>query len=313
MDTTIRDRVNIRDFRPELDLSRLVSLCVAIENADQTGADNSEATLKAEDWKKRWLLGESDTPDTIIGHGWMFEQSSVRTILSVAIHPDWRGKGYGSALLAHILAHAKKRGTQQFVCSIEQNNVDADRFLHHHSFEAVGHNRLFTASAELTLAKPGWPDGYTVRSYAEVQDLAILAEAHNRCYADMWGHSENTQTTTEEQLAEWMRDYPDSFIPEGIFIAFTSNDEVAGLCYGRLMTDPSSGEKKGVVDSPGVVPEYRHLELQRPLTLVTISWLRSLGVGVIELHTFGDFETAVSIYQQLGFVLEGHWIEYLRE
>jgi len=310
---TIRDSVSVRDFRPDYDFPHLASLCVAIENADQTGVENSEAALKAEHWKKRWILEASDTPDTIIGHGWVFEQSLVRTLLSVAIHPAWRRRGYGSTLLTHILTQAKKQGAKQYVCPIQHSNLGADKFLHRHGFTAVGHNRFFAVPAELALAEPSWPEGYTVRSYAEIQDLARLAEAHNRCYADMWGHFENTETITEERLAEWMKGYPDSFIPAGIFITFTSADEVAGLCYGRLVTDPSNGEEKGVIDSPGVVPEYRHLELQRPLILITMNWLRSVGVGAIELHTFGDFEAAVTIYQQLGFELKDHWIEYLKE
>ncbi len=85
------------------------------------------------------------------------------------------------------------------------------------------------------------------------------------------------------------------------------------MIQGDENNDPTTGRPKQVVDSPGVAPQYRRLGLQRPLTLTTMHWLRNTaGIGPIQLHTYGDQEAAVAIYQALGFVLEpnSHLIEY---
>jgi len=159
-----------------------------------------------------------------------------------------------------------------------------------------------------------------VRTFAEVQDLSRLAEVCNRCYHDMWGHAENVPGAVDEaRLAEGMRNSPEHYNPDSIFIAFAPDGDVAGVCYGRIFghenNDPTIGRPKKVVDSPGVVPEHRHLGLQRPLTLTTMRWLRTTaGPGSMALWTYGDQEAAVAIYHELGFVLEpnSHLVEYRR-
>ncbi|MCB0099012.1 MAG: hypothetical protein KDE46_24935 [Caldilineaceae bacterium] len=114
-----------------------------------------------------------------------------------------------------------------------------------------------------------------------------------------------------------MRDSPKFYNPDAIFIVFAPDGDVAGVCYGRAFgheqNDPSNGRPKKVVDSPGVVPELRHLGLQRPLTLTTMRWLRqNVGAGPMELWSYGDQEETVAIYTKLGFVLtpNRHLIEY---
>ena len=54
-------------------------------------------------------------------------------------------------------------------------------------------------------------------------------------------------------------------------------------------------------------------QLQRPLTLTTMRWLRqNVGAGPMELWSYGDQEETVAIYTKLGFVLtpNRHLIEY---
>lgn len=112
-----------------------------------------------------------------------------------------------------------------------------------------------------------------------------------------------------------MNEYLDYFIPEGTFIVFAPDGSLAGLCHGRLEREnlQTIREPRKIVDSPGVVPEHRHLRLQRPLTLTTMHWLRQYGEGPIELDTFGDEEVTAEIYYEIGFTLEdkNHSVEYV--
>lgn len=154
-----------------------------------------------------------------------------------------------------------------------------------------------------------------MRNYAEVQDLSTLVEALNRCYGDMWGHLENTKGAMNEgYLAENMNKYPHHYDPEGIFVAFAPDGDVAGVCVAILgaKVEGQDEEQEKIVDSPGVVPEHRHMRLQRPLTLTALHWLRSQGPGSIKLESYGDGEKAVDIYRELGFALEVHYLEYCR-
>ncbi len=53
--------------------------------------------------------------------------------------------------------------------------------------------------------------------------------------------------------------------------------------------------------------------LLRPFVQLSMQWLSQQGAGETHLYTWGDFEEAVQIYHELGFVLtdDNHLIEYL--
>ncbi|MEZ4736788.1 MAG: GNAT family N-acetyltransferase [Caldilineaceae bacterium] len=315
----------IRLLNPEKDFAALLALRRELEALEPTDGDTSEAGLRATfKWRNhdpaqdRWVATAPDEPDNFIAYAWVYAQSHERVVTLVRVHPAWRRQGLGSDLLAHTLERARQYGATHVTGACWQTAPEAHQFLTHHDFAPVGHNRFFHAPPDVPLPDPVWPDGYTVRNFAEVQDLALLVKVCNRAYHDMWGHAENVPgAVDEERLAEGMRNSPAHYNPESMFIAFAPDGDVAGICFGRIYgdenNDPTTGRPKQVVDSPGVVPEHRHMELQRPLTLTAMHWLRATaGVGPIQLHTYGDQEIAVAIYHALGFVLDpnSHLIEY---
>jgi hypothetical protein len=217
--------------------------------------------------------------------------------------------GIGSALLQHGLNCAQANGAKQVVIAIQASNPRADAFLRHHGFAGRGHNRFMSLDVLTPPAPPEWPDGFTVKSMAEIGDLAVMVDASNLCYSDHWGHLENSEPLTVEKLREWMDKYPDSlFIPAGISIVFAPDQRIAGLSSGRLLDN----RQRKVVDAPGVAPAFRHLTLRRSLILHTMAWL---GTGPYELHTFGDTDEETQVALDLGFSLKerNHWIEYARE
>lgn len=314
-----------RLFNPAADFYKLLALRNAMEAIEPTDGDTSEESLRATlTWRghdparDRWFAMATDDPNKLIGYAWVFAQSSARVVANIRVHPDWRRRGVGSALLACAQARALEYGANHMTEGRWANAEPAHYFLLHHGFMPVGNNRFFTAPADVPLPEPEWPAGYTVHPFAQVQDLAVLAKACNRCYHDMWGHAENDPTAVDEaRLAAGIRDSPEFYNPEAIFIAFAPDGDVAGICYGRAFghegNDAASGRPKKVVDSPGVVPELRHLGLQRPLTIITMQWLRdNVGAGPIELWSYGDQEEAVAIYLKLGFILKPnrHLLEY---
>ena len=66
-----------------------------------------------------------------------------------------------------------------------------------------------------------WPYGYTMRPYAEVQDISILTQAMNLCYIPLWGHHE----VSENEMASWLPD----FNQQGLFLVFSEKGRVIGI------------------------------------------------------------------------------------
>jgi GNAT superfamily N-acetyltransferase len=306
----------VREFDPNRDYPSLSALYAAVETADHLGSDPSETALRAASpERRRWVAESSHKPGNFLAHAWLQPQSPTRGYFFTAVHPDWRRRRLGSALFACCLDCARELGVKELAAYLRADQIDAGAFLQYCGFQVMGTNRFMKASASLTQEAPHWPEGFTIRSLAETGDLDILVRAHNLCYASHWGHYENSTTLTVEKLQEFMKEYPDSFIPEGIFLLFAPNGEIAGLTYGRLSADNGSqNPKTRIVDSPGVAPEFSHLDLHRPLTQLTLQWLRMQGDGPIELHCFGEDEETAAVYTSLGFTLgpQDTWMESMR-
>ena len=295
---------SVRVLNPQTDFPLLAILASAIEAVDQAGNDTQEDSLRAATWKTRWVVENPTDPEQFIGHGWISMQSPTRAYLYLAVHPAWRRVGVGRLLLEYGLGSGRPPEVEEVVVPVTAANKAGEAFLREHGFQPAGHNRILTTQGGITFADPQWPRDYMVRNYVEIDDPYILVEAHNRCYSDHWGHYENSQILTVEKLAEWMKEYPLAFIPEGIFLLFAPDGDLAGLSYGRLSeSTDSQGNRTRIVDSPGVAPFYRYLQLYRPLALHTIQWLKSQGEGPLELHCFGEDEETVEIYRSLGFDL----------
>jgi GNAT superfamily N-acetyltransferase len=293
----------IREFNPQTDYPRLAALYASIEAFDQTGTvDVSEAAIRQEPVDQRWVM---ETAEGLLAYSDIAAQSPTRFFMNVAVDPQSRRQGIGSSLLKHGLAYARTQGARQVVVVILESNTRATAFLRSSGFEIKGHNRFMSLAVPPSVPIE-WPDGFSVRSMAEIGDWEVMAEACNLCYSDHWGHYENSTVLTTEKLKEWADQYAGSLlIPAGISIVFAPDGRIAGLSSGRLL----DGGRRKVVDAPGIAPEFRHFALLRPLILQTIQWLNS---APYELHTYGDSDEETQVALDLGFVLEdrNHWVEY---
>lgn len=231
----------LRTFDPAQDIPKMVQLRIEIEEADQVGADTSEASLRAQfnypgqdPTSDRWVV-EAEGAEGFIGYAWTFAQSPMRSINHVAVHPAWRRQGIGTALMQAAIARARVKGTAQVVSGRIAKLEGSHAFLTLHGYQPVGNNRFFIAPANTIVDKPVWPVGFTMKSLTELDgDLEPVVRASNACYADMWGHRENTELLTVTYLQETMTRFAGSYDPAGIFVLFAPDGDVAGLCFSRV-------------------------------------------------------------------------------
>lgn len=157
------NRWQIRLFNPDTDFAQLLALRRDLEALEPTGNDTSEEGLCAmlkirghNPTQDRWVVTTRAEPEQLLAHAWLFAQSQARIVTSINVHPAWRRQGIGSALLATMLGRARHAGATQ---------VTGGRW-------------------EPAMPAPIWPDGYTAHTFAELQDLSLLAAVCNRCYHD---------------------------------------------------------------------------------------------------------------------------------
>lgn len=309
----------IRNFDPDVDIPALAGLMAEIEYVDQVGNDPSpEAVQRQLDWRghdprqDRWL---AEAGGAAVGQAWLFAQSAQRAVVYAAVHPQRRRQGIGRALLEQALRRARKIGAAQIASETEANNEAGNAFLQKMGFAPAGHTRFLRAPATLALPEPEWPQGFRAQAMSGEEDLPLLVQASNRCYADLWGHMENTEPATVAFFEDLLRRRPGYIQYQGAFLVFGPDHSVVGLCPTRLgPEDPQAGGgREKVLDAPGIAPEFRPLPLLRPLALTAMRWLDSQAYGPFLLETWGDPEAAVEVYRQIGFTLEerDHNIAYL--
>jgi len=293
----------IQPFSPDRDISRILSLRTAVEVVDQDGIEISEQVLRLQlnlpghdPLHDRWVIENPADPPTLLASALIRRSPGADTAdANILVHPDFRQRGIGTALLKRIIdrAHQLEVGAIQIYANAR--HTDASAFLHAHGFVPLGAYTELRLSQGVRLPPVIWPYGYTLRTYAEVQDLSILTQAMNLAYIPLWGHQE----VSEQELSSWLPD----FNPQGIFLVFSEKGRVIGISRTEPSPERSqvNGEATGYIDAPGIVPQHRRLDLYRALVLTGIRWLRDQGQVLVEMESWGDKLEVLKMYRELGF------------
>lgn len=296
----------IRSYEPNEDLNALHQLLTAIEDHDQDSEDVSEEFLRQQlTWRNydpRLDSFVAEQPNgELVGFASIAGRTGTRCTAYAAVHPNWRRESLGTILLNTALGRAHESGSDCFIIYAHGHNIAANAFLKQRAYQPVGASWILHSPANTKFDKPVCPDNYSIHCYAQSQQPEILADILNRSYGDMWGHAQNEVPTTADSLAKIIPSYWQS---EHIFLLFDPDGNVIGVCLGI------PGENEHILEGSGIAPEYRHLALQRPLTLTVAHHLQAIQPVPIQLLSYGDDEATIDIYHQIGFHLTAHYIAY---
>ncbi|MGB6580953.1 MAG: ribosomal protein S18-alanine N-acetyltransferase [Streptosporangiaceae bacterium] len=90
--------------------------------------------------RRLYLVAEEGT--ALIGYaGMMFTGGSQADVVTLAVHPDRWGKGTGTALLTALVDEAIKRGYQEVLLEVREDNPRARQLYLRHGFAEVGIRR----------------------------------------------------------------------------------------------------------------------------------------------------------------------------
>ena len=302
-----------RHFDTQRDFAALVTLLQSVEQADQDGEDVSEEALREQltwpghdpDLDRRVVL--SSAGNALIGYGAVFQSpNDEHADLYVAVDPQWRRQGIGSALLGHLLERAREKGAQDVRSYAAVHHQGARAFLRAHDFDAVSTYTRLVVAGTCSFPKVELPSGFEIRRYDQVQQLDVLVEAMNRSYDGLWGH----RHVDREEFVEWLP----QIRQEGIFLLFAPDGAVAGICRAEMSEHLTTlrGVATGIVDAPEVVTEYREAGLYVPLILAALQSLMPQAPGRIELESWGDAAATLALYRELGFTPIQEALSYRR-
>ena len=219
----------------------------------------------------------------------------ARWSAELAVHPDARRRGVGTALVRRLLEAA---GPDTVLAVWAHGELPgAVALASAHEFRRV--RTLWQLRRSLTepaLDEVVLPDGVLLRSFEPGRDDAEFLRVNDAAFD--W-HPEQGGWTVD-QLKE--RESQPWFDPAGFLLAVDDNagGRLLGYHWTKVHTEP---ESIGEVYVLGVDPAAQGRRLGAALTLAGLHYLRERGLDDVLLYVEADNHAAVRVYQKLGFTL----------
>jgi GNAT superfamily N-acetyltransferase len=283
----------------ERDLARWVAVTSAATNE----ADTAEGYL---DWRRQahetaWLLasdGKEDVGAAIGIGGWHSPEGVARG--SVAVAPEFRRAGVGSALLDALSVWARDLGYVDLMGPVKETDDVSLAWARRRGFVEIGRNSIL--ALDLTCAMQPTvhaPDGIEVVSWAERPDAAAgMYAVALEAYPDVPGEEDAEVAPFEEWLAMDMQGAGDR--PEATFVALAGDDVVAYAKLSLSLARPTVA----MHDMTGVLRAWRGRGIARALKAAEIAWAMENGYERLETQNEERNEPIRRLNERYGYVVE---------
>lgn len=108
-------------------------------------------------------VAKAGRPEKVVGHAGYWLIAGEIHVMTVATHPNWRGRGLGELLLLNILFTACDEAAEMVTLEVRRSNHVAQALYHKYGFELVGERRRYyrdTGEDALLLNLSGLDAGY---------------------------------------------------------------------------------------------------------------------------------------------------------
>jgi len=301
-----------RPYRGEADVPAMVEAINACNRADKIDEIETVETM-AHDYAHLTNCDPAtdirvvEAGGRLVGYGrvWWWQNSDGERVygLSGYVHPDWRRRGIGRALLDW---------QERRACEIAAGHPqDGPRYLQGWMMDtAVGRRALF-AGAGYQPARYGFmmvrplgepipdlplPDGLEVRP-VEAGHKRRIFDALNEAFRDHWGHRE----MTEEDFQSW-NGWP--MATPHLWQVAWADGEVAGMVLNTIIPEDNQqfGVLRGWTDPICVRRPWRKRGLARALIMRSLRLLKEQGMteGALGVDT-QNLSGALRLYESCGF------------
>jgi len=288
-----------------------------------------EAPHDADEQRVEWRTPRFDLDrDTRVVHApggdlagyaevWDTDEPHVQIYGWGRVHPNHRGLGIGSALLAWEEERAREAipsAPDGARVSLRSGALVQDEhargLLDGRGFEVVRRFCRMVIEMDALPPEPEWPAGVVVRPLDPEADLEVMVRSVRDAFSDHWGHVDTPYEEELEHWRHWITEEKD-FDPSIWYLA-TAGDEVVGtcLCWPKRHEDP----EMGWIDVLGVVRDWRRRGLALALLRHAFRAFhgrgkRKVGLGVDATSLTG----ANRLYEKAGMKIVRESVSFEKE
>jgi len=221
-------------------------------------------------------------------------------ILDLAVHPDSRGKGVGTALAGLALA-----ATDKVEAWSHSDHPAAARIADRFGIPKERELRIMSRPTSLPVADAVVPPGVRIRTFLPSDEQALL-EVNAAAFAHHPEQGHMTHEDFQERTSEaW-------FDPNGLFLAVPEEDDPEMPLLGFHWTKVHRDEKPpyGEVYVVATNPRAAGRGLGTLLTNVGLRHLATQGIDEVILYVDGDNDPAIAVYEGQGFTTIRTEVQY---
>ncbi len=234
---------------------------------------------------------------TLLGYAQLHTTSGEAELV---VHPAYRHRGIGRALLTALLEHAD--GPAAVTSAEAPGGLKIWAHGDHPSATALGWSAGFRRDRTLwqlrrdlvePVPAPTLPDGIRLRAYRPGADDEAWLRVNGRAFRD---HPDQGRWTLDDlqvrQREAW-------FDPAGFLIAEDPDGRILGFHWTKVHDDGT--RRTGEVYVLGVDPDAQGTGLGGALTTAGLRHLQQNGLRQVMLYVDEDNPRAVALYRRLGF------------
>ena len=212
-----------------------------------------------------------------------------------AVHPDYRGRGIGTAIAHWTQQRARDKGGTVFGMPVPVGS-DGDRLLEFLGYFVRWHSWVLQLPEGKEIEAQPLPMGYAIRSAVTEADQRAAHEVIEDAFLE-W--SERERQSFEDFAARTM--LRPGFQPWNLRIVSDAEGAVVGACHVQL------AEQCGYVNAIAVRKDRRGLGLARSMLVDAFGLARDHGATRSELST--DSRTgALGLYEKVGMQVIMDWV-----